>query len=55
MRSAKFGRFNRVKRVLPRTKLVKQIGARDVARMNSGALIPVPSVHFDVVGHMNSM
>src|SRR5438874_3948829 len=52
---AKLGRFDRVKRVFAGPKSLKQIGAREVARVNCGALIPVPPVYFDVVGHPSLM
>jgi len=52
---AKFGRFDRAKRVFADAKPVKRIGAGKVARVNCGALIPVPPVYFDVVGHVSFM
>jgi hypothetical protein len=52
---AKFGRFDRMQGVLAGPKPVQHIIAGSVARMNCGALIPVPAVDFDVVGHANSM
>jgi hypothetical protein len=52
---AEFGRFNRMQSVLARTKPVKHIIAGGIARVNCGALIPVPAVCFDVVGHAASM
>ena len=52
---AEFGRFNRIKGVLARPKPVKHIITSGIACMNCGALIPVPAINFDVVGHVNSM
>ena len=51
---AEFGRFNLVQGVLAGTKPVQHVIAGGIARMNGGALIPVPAVHFDGVGHVNS-
>jgi hypothetical protein len=49
---AEFGRFDLVQSVLACTKPVEHIITGGVARMNCGALIPVPTVYFDVVGHV---
>ena len=52
---AKFSRFDRMQGVLARPKPVKHIITSGIARMNSCALIPVPAIYFDVVGHANSL
>jgi hypothetical protein len=52
---AEFGRFNRVQSVFAGPKSVKHIVTSGIACMNCGALIPVRAVHFEVVGHANSM
>jgi hypothetical protein len=52
---AELGRFNRMQRVLAGTKSVEHIITGAIACMNYGALIPVPTVHFDVVGHVSFM
>jgi hypothetical protein len=52
---AEFGRFNRTQSVFARPKPVKHIVTSGIACMNCGALIPVPAVHFEVVGHATSM
>jgi hypothetical protein len=52
---AEFGRFNRMQRVLACTKPVKHIITGAIACMNCGALIPVPTIDFDVVGHASLM
>ena len=52
---AEFGRFDLVQGVLARTKPLKHVIAGGIARMNGGALIPVPAVDFEVVGHVSSM
>ena len=52
---AEFGRFNRMERVLARTKPVEHIITSRITCMNCGAFVPVPLVDFDVVGHVASM
>ena len=52
---AEFSRFDRMQGVLARPKPVEHIITGGIARMNSCALIPVPAIYFDVVGHANSL
>ena len=51
---AEFARFDLMQRVLARTKAVKHVIAGRIACVNCGALIPVPAVDLDGVGHVNS-
>jgi hypothetical protein len=48
---AKFGRFDRVESVIPRTKAGEQVAASGVALVNGGALIPTAAVDVDRVVH----
>jgi hypothetical protein len=50
---AEFGRFDCVQNVLAGTKPVKLIIAGAVACMDCRALIPIPAVDVDVVGHVS--
>jgi hypothetical protein len=52
---SEFGRFDRMQRVFAGPKPVKHIIAGAVACMNCCALIPVATVDFDGIGHVNSM
>src|SRR5438093_7755143 len=52
---AEFSRFDRIEGVLARPKPVKHIVTGGIARMNDCALIPVPAIYFEMVGHANSL
>jgi hypothetical protein len=48
---AKLDRFDPVERALARTKAVQRVEAGGIACVDGDALIPIPSVHLDWIGH----
>ena len=48
---AKLGRFNRVESVLACAKAVKHVVASGVARVDSGALVPISAINLNRIGH----
>ena len=48
---AELGRFDPLEHALARTKAVQRVEAGGVERVDGGALIPIPAVHLDWIGH----